>query len=94
MQDSPPLERSRILKPNPVRVKGRYHANAAVRCDIALAGLGRISLTTVAQPLDFQAKRAVSVLLERIAAPNIAPRQIRVPFELRLRESTAQPAAR
>ncbi len=55
--------------------------------DIALAGLGRISLTTVAQPLDFQAKRAVSVLLERIAAPNIGPRQIRVPAELRVRES-------
>jgi DNA-binding LacI/PurR family transcriptional regulator len=59
--------------------------------DIAFAGLGRISLTTVAQPLDFQAKRAVSVLLERIAAPNIVARQIRVPVELRVRESTAQP---
>jgi LacI family transcriptional regulator len=62
--------------------------------DIALAGLGRISLTTVAQPLDFQARRAVSLLLERIAAPNIAPRHVRVPVELRVRESTAEPAAR
>jgi LacI family transcriptional regulator len=62
--------------------------------DIAIAGLGRISLTTVAQPLDFQAKRAVSLLLERIAAPYLAPRHIRVPVGLRVRESTAAPAAR
>jgi LacI family transcriptional regulator len=62
--------------------------------DIAIASLGRISLTTVAQPLDFQAKRAVTLLLERIAAPNIAPRHIRVPVELRVRGSTAQPAPR
>ena len=37
--------------------------------DIAMAGLHRISLTTVAQPLDFQAERAVSLLLERIENP-------------------------
>ena len=34
--------------------------------DIAIAGLHRISLTTIAQPLDFQAERAVDFLLERI----------------------------
>ena len=41
--------------------------------DIAIAGLHRLSLTTVAQPLDFQAERAVSLLLERIENPAIAP---------------------
>jgi LacI family transcriptional regulator len=60
--------------------------------DIAIAGLHRISLTTVSQPLDFQAERAVSLLLERIASPAISPRHVRVPVELRVRGSTA-PAA-
>jgi LacI family transcriptional regulator len=57
--------------------------------DIAIAGLHRISLTTVAQPLDFQAERAVSLLLERIDNPAIPPRHVRVPVELRVRDSTA-----
>jgi LacI family transcriptional regulator len=57
--------------------------------DIAIAGLHRLSLTTVAQPLDFQAERAVSLLLERIENPQIGPRHVRVPTELRIRESTA-----
>ena len=57
--------------------------------DIAIAGLHRISLTTVAQPLHFQAERAVNLLLERIADPSIAPRHVRVPVELRVRQSTA-----
>jgi LacI family transcriptional regulator len=57
--------------------------------DIAMAGLDRISLTTVAQPLHFQAERAVSLLLERIENPAIAPRHVRVPVELRVRGSTA-----
>jgi LacI family transcriptional regulator len=62
--------------------------------DIALARLHRISLTTVAQPLDFQADRAVTLLLERIAKPRIAPRHLRVPVELRSRGSTAAPPKR
>jgi LacI family transcriptional regulator len=57
--------------------------------DIAIAGLHRLSLTTVAQPMHFQAERAVSLLLERIENPGIAPRHVRVPVELRVRESTA-----
>jgi LacI family transcriptional regulator, galactose operon repressor len=57
--------------------------------DIDIAGLHRISLTTVAQPLQFQAERAVSLLLERIENPHIAPRHVRVPVELRVRGSTA-----
>lgn len=57
--------------------------------DIAIAGLHRISLTTVAQPLDFQAERAVSLLLERIENPGIPSRHVRVPVQLRVRDSTA-----
>lgn len=59
--------------------------------DIALAGLHRISLTTVSQPLRFQAERAVKLLLERITNPAISPRHVRVPVELCLRDSTAPP---
>jgi DNA-binding LacI/PurR family transcriptional regulator len=59
--------------------------------DIALAGLHRISLTTVAQSLDFQAERAVSMLLERIENPRIEPRHLSVPVALRVRDSTAPP---
>jgi LacI family transcriptional regulator len=57
--------------------------------DIAIAGLRRISLTTVAQPLDFQAERAVSLLLERIDNPRLSARHVHVPVELRVRDSTA-----
>lgn len=59
--------------------------------DITLAGLHRISLTTVAQSLDFQAERAVSLLLERIENPNIPPRHESVPVALKVRDSTAPP---
>jgi LacI family transcriptional regulator len=61
--------------------------------DIAIAALHRISLTTVAQPLDFQAERAVSLLLERIDKPRLPPRHVSAPVELRVRGSTAAPAA-
>jgi LacI family transcriptional regulator, galactose operon repressor len=59
--------------------------------DIALAGLHRISLTTVAQSLDFQAERAVGLLLERIENPNIPSRHESVPVALKVRDSTAPP---
>jgi len=59
--------------------------------DIALASLHRISLTTVAQALDFQAVRAVDLLLERIEDPGLPPRHESAPVELRVRESTAPP---
>ena len=63
--------------------------------DIALAGLHRISLTTVAQPLDFQAERAVALLMERIENPrHRPPRHESVPVELKVRDSTAPPPAR
>jgi LacI family transcriptional regulator len=61
--------------------------------DITIAGLKRIALTTVAQPSMFQAERAVNLLVERIERPGIAPRHLRVPVELRVRESTAPPPA-
>jgi LacI family transcriptional regulator len=62
--------------------------------DIVLAGLHRISLTTVAQALDFQAERAVALLMERIENPRIEPRHESVPVELKVRDSTAPPPRR
>jgi LacI family transcriptional regulator len=62
--------------------------------NIALAGLHRISLTTVAQSLDFQAELAVALLLERIEDPGIRPRHESVDVELRVRGSTAEPRSR
>lgn len=62
--------------------------------DITFAGLHRISLTTVAQPLHFQAERAVNLLLERIENPRMPPRHVRVPVELRVRGSTARARSR
>jgi LacI family transcriptional regulator len=59
--------------------------------DIALAGLHRISLTTVAQSLDFQAERAVALLMERIENPRIEPRHESVPVALKVRDSTGPP---
>jgi LacI family transcriptional regulator len=59
--------------------------------DIAIAGFERISLTTVAQRLDFQAERAVGLLLKRIERPRAAIRHVRVPVQLRVRSSTAPP---
>ncbi|HET6868082.1 MAG TPA: LacI family DNA-binding transcriptional regulator [Solirubrobacteraceae bacterium] len=61
--------------------------------DIAIAALHRISLTTIAQPLDYQAERAVSLLLERIEKPRLRPRHVSAPVELRVRGSTAPPSA-
>lgn len=60
--------------------------------DITLAGLRRIALTTVSQPLTLLAERAVATLLERIERPALPQRHIRVPVELRVRGSTAPPS--
>jgi LacI family transcriptional regulator len=58
--------------------------------DIAIAALGRISLTTIAQPLDFQAEKAVSMLVDRINGRAPANAQhLSVPVELRVRGSSA-----
>ena len=60
--------------------------------NIAMAGLNRIALTTVAQPLDFQAEKAVAMLLDRINGTATGkPRHLSVPVELRVRGSTAAP---
>lgn len=57
--------------------------------DIDVARLRRISLTTVAQPLDLQAGKAVEMLLDRLDAdPTGRPRHVSVPVELRVRAST------
>jgi LacI family transcriptional regulator len=60
--------------------------------DITIASLHRISLTTVAQPFDFQARTAVGLLLDRIEKPRTRPRHVTAPVELRVRSSTAAPA--
>lgn len=62
--------------------------------DITIAGLKRISLTTVAQPLQFQAERAVALLLDRIENPTAPSRHVRLPVHLRVRGSTAPPSRR
>jgi LacI family transcriptional regulator len=62
--------------------------------DITIAGLRRISLTTVAQSLDFQAERAVALLLERIKNPRLPVRQESIDVALRERGSTAPPRRR
>jgi LacI family transcriptional regulator len=59
--------------------------------DITIAGLQRISLTTMAQSLEFQAERAVALLLERIENPALPPRHLSVDVTLRDRGSTARP---
>jgi LacI family transcriptional regulator, galactose operon repressor len=60
--------------------------------DIAMAGLARISLTTVAQPLDFQAEKAVAMLLDRLDGTATGkPRHLTVPVEVVARGSTAAP---
>ena len=59
--------------------------------DIALAGLARVSLTTVVQPRDRLAQLAVEILLERIVADEPLPlRQVRLKPRLIVRKSTAQ----
>ena len=60
----------------------------------ALAGLRRISLTTIAQSLDAQAERAVGLLLERIDNPRLKPRHENADVQLRVRGSTAGPRSR
>jgi LacI family transcriptional regulator len=62
--------------------------------DIAIAGLQRISLTTIAQSLDAQAGRAVGLLLERIENPRLGPRHENADVELRVRGSTTRLRAR
>jgi LacI family transcriptional regulator len=59
--------------------------------DIALAGLARVSLTTVVQPRDRLAQLAVEILLERIATEETLPlRQVRLKPTLIVRKSTAK----
>jgi DNA-binding LacI/PurR family transcriptional regulator len=59
--------------------------------NIPAASLNRISLTTVAQPLDVQAEKAVAMLLDRIDGGSGKPRHLSVPVELHVRGSTGPP---
>jgi LacI family transcriptional regulator len=60
--------------------------------DIAMAGLARVSLTTVAQPRDELARLAVKTLLERIRDGDGLPlRQVRLEPSLVVRSSTGPP---
>ncbi|MGZ4258739.1 MAG: LacI family DNA-binding transcriptional regulator [Solirubrobacteraceae bacterium] len=64
--------------------------------NVSLAGLARISLTTVAQPLDELARLGVERLVERIERWKLSgrqdpPRAITVPVELVVRGSTGPP---
>jgi LacI family transcriptional regulator len=56
--------------------------------DTAAAGWPIVSLTTVRQPIPRMATRAVELLTERIAAPDLAPRHEVLPVELVERSST------
>jgi LacI family transcriptional regulator len=68
--------------------------------NVSLSGLARISLTTVAQPLDELARRGVERLVELIEHggenhPGARrPRVVTVPVQLVVRGSTAPPSAR
>ena len=59
--------------------------------DIALAGLARVSLTTVAQPREALAELGASIVLERIESGQAAaPRRERLAPKLVVRSSTAR----
>jgi DNA-binding LacI/PurR family transcriptional regulator len=61
--------------------------------DIALAGLARVSLTTVAQPREELAELGSSIMLERIESGELAPlRQARLEPTLVVRSSTGRAA--
>jgi DNA-binding LacI/PurR family transcriptional regulator len=63
--------------------------------NVAIAGLSRIALTTVAQPLDILAHRGVETLLARLAGGlGARKRHLVVDPELVVRRSTAAPARR
>jgi LacI family transcriptional regulator len=67
--------------------------------DVALVGLDDLPtemvtfpfLTVAAQPAELMGKRAVELLLERIAAPDGAPQEIVLPTELTVRRSSGDP---
>jgi LacI family transcriptional regulator len=59
--------------------------------DIALAGLARVSLTTVAQSREALAELGVSILLDRIESGELLPlRQVRLAPQLVVRASTSR----
>ncbi|NUR76820.1 MAG: substrate-binding domain-containing protein, partial [Thermoleophilia bacterium] len=62
--------------------------------NIAIAGLDRVALTTVAQPRDQLAELGASILLDRIEGGAAAPpRRVRLAPELVVRGSTRSAAS-
>ncbi len=59
--------------------------------NLGIAGLPRISLTTVGQPRSELGDQAVKLLVERIEQPDLAPRQVVVAPFLVIRETTGPP---
>ncbi|HYX86669.1 MAG TPA: LacI family DNA-binding transcriptional regulator [Gaiellales bacterium] len=63
--------------------------------NVHLAGLARISLTTVSQPLDELARVGIETVVARIQGRENGPvRAVTLPAELVVRESTGRPRAR
>jgi DNA-binding LacI/PurR family transcriptional regulator len=60
--------------------------------NVSLSGLARISLTTVAQPLDELARLGVQRLVDRIEDGSDRQRATTVPVELVVRASTGPPS--
>jgi LacI family transcriptional regulator len=60
--------------------------------DIRVAGLARISLTTVVQPCEDLARLGIEILLARIGGATAAPRQVVLAPALVVRSSSAPPA--
>ncbi len=63
--------------------------------NVHFAGLARIALTTVAQPLDELARAGLEMIVGRIQGREAGPpRSVFLPATLTVRGSTARPAAR
>lgn len=60
--------------------------------DVGMAAWEAFRLTTVRQPIDEMARRAVELLLERIEQPGLAPRHERFAAEFIARATTTAPA--
>ncbi|MGE3998940.1 MAG: LacI family DNA-binding transcriptional regulator [Planctomycetaceae bacterium] len=80
------LEKLKIRVPEDLSVVG-YD-------DVRYAHLLRVPLTTVSQPCEQIGLTAAQLMVERIKLPGLPPREVLVPPQLAIRESTAPPASR
>lgn len=77
-------------------VRACLEAGARVPEDVAIAGFDDIpetrfstpTVTTVSPDIDFLAREAIRLLLDRIETPMRAPERVLVPWRLEIREST------